>query len=248
MFDTLPMKIALIALLLFKLQVYLTSLCHYYYRPITLSTFRLLHQSTLHHMVSINILQLPIKKFFLSIRLAPYTHSTASHSLSYPEFNCNNFFQPHQFPQAYFHLNRTHKESWDPLTAILRPSLIFKFNYGTALREIVATFIISSTLNSIDRTLMATTAAHAIRHCNTSSARNTCNWCNLVIFSYITYKFYCSNVSFMIFLHSSPLLFVLFPSKLFYSFLPFPVRFVPTLKFIFIFLFSFNSFRIYLIG
>jgi hypothetical protein len=91
--DTLPMEIALIALLLFKLQVYLTSLCHYYHRLITLSMFRLLHQSTLHHMVSINTLQLPIKKFFLSTRLAPYTHSTASHSLSYPEFNHNNFFQ-----------------------------------------------------------------------------------------------------------------------------------------------------------
>jgi hypothetical protein len=29
-----------------------------------------------------------------------------------------------------------HQESWDPLTAILQPSLIFKFNYGTALREL----------------------------------------------------------------------------------------------------------------
>jgi hypothetical protein len=47
--------------------------------------------------------------------------------------------------------------------AILQPSLIFKFNYGTALREIVATFIISSTLDSIDQTMMATMAAHAIR-------------------------------------------------------------------------------------
>jgi hypothetical protein len=52
--DALPTEITLIALLLFKLQVYLTSLCHYYHRPITLSTFQLLHQSTLHHMVSIN--------------------------------------------------------------------------------------------------------------------------------------------------------------------------------------------------
>jgi hypothetical protein len=90
--DTLPTEIALITLLLFKLQVYLTSLRHYYYRPITLFTFQLLHQSTLHHMVLINTLQLPIKKFFLSTRLVPYTHSTASHSLSYPEFNRNNFF------------------------------------------------------------------------------------------------------------------------------------------------------------
>jgi hypothetical protein len=54
--DTLPTEIALIALLLFKLQVHLTSLHHYYHRPITLSTFRLLHQSNLHHMVLINTL------------------------------------------------------------------------------------------------------------------------------------------------------------------------------------------------
>jgi hypothetical protein len=39
------------------------------------------------------------------------------------------------------------------------------------------------------------------------------------IFSCITYKIYCSNVSFIIFLHSSPLLFVPFPSKPFYPFL-----------------------------
>jgi hypothetical protein len=41
--------------------------------------------------------------------------------------------------------------------------------FGAALREIAATFITSSTLDSIDRTLTATTAIHAIRHCNTSS-------------------------------------------------------------------------------
>jgi hypothetical protein len=88
-----PTEIALIALLLFKLQVYLTSLCHYYHRPITLSMFQLSHQSTLHHMVSINILRLPTKKFFVHKIGALHTHSTASHSLSYPEFNSNNFFQ-----------------------------------------------------------------------------------------------------------------------------------------------------------
>jgi hypothetical protein len=37
--DALPTEIALIALLLFKFQVYSTSLRHYYHRPITLSTF-----------------------------------------------------------------------------------------------------------------------------------------------------------------------------------------------------------------
>jgi Reverse transcriptase (RNA-dependent DNA polymerase) len=37
--DALPTEITLIALLLSKFQVYLTSLHHYYHRPITLSTF-----------------------------------------------------------------------------------------------------------------------------------------------------------------------------------------------------------------
>jgi hypothetical protein len=40
------------------------------------------------------------------------------------------------------------QESWDALMAVLWPSSIFKFNYGTALREIAATFITSSTLDS----------------------------------------------------------------------------------------------------
>jgi hypothetical protein len=44
--DALPTEIALIALLLFKFQVYSTSLHHYY------------------HMASINALRLPLKKFF----------------------------------------------------------------------------------------------------------------------------------------------------------------------------------------
>jgi hypothetical protein len=50
--DALLTEIALIALLLFKLQVYSTPLHHYYHCPITLSTFQLLHQSTIHHMAS----------------------------------------------------------------------------------------------------------------------------------------------------------------------------------------------------
>jgi hypothetical protein len=90
--DALPTEIALIALLLFKLQVYLSSLHHYYHRLITLSMFQLSHQSTLHHMVSINTLRLPTKKFFAHKIGALHTHSTASHSLSYSEFNRNNFF------------------------------------------------------------------------------------------------------------------------------------------------------------
>jgi hypothetical protein len=62
--DALPTEIALIALLLSKFQVYSTSLRNYYHRPITLSTFRLLYQSTIHHMALINALRLPLKKFF----------------------------------------------------------------------------------------------------------------------------------------------------------------------------------------
>jgi hypothetical protein len=49
--------------------------------------------------------------------------------------------------------------------AILQPSSIFKFNYGTILREIGATFITSSTLDSIDQTLTTTIATHATKHC-----------------------------------------------------------------------------------
>jgi hypothetical protein len=82
--DALPMEITLIALFLFKLQVYSTSLHDYYHRPITLSMFQLFHQSTLHHMVSINTLQLPIKKFFVHKIGALHTQSTASH--------CYDFF------------------------------------------------------------------------------------------------------------------------------------------------------------
>jgi hypothetical protein len=66
--------------------------------------------------------------------------------------------------------------------AVLRPSSIFKFNYGAAFGVIAVTFIIGSTFDSIDRTSMATMATHAIRHCNTSSTRNVCDWCDLVIF------------------------------------------------------------------
>jgi hypothetical protein len=55
-------------------------------------------------------------------------------------------------------------------------------HYEAALGVIAATFIICSSLDSIDRTLTATMATHAIRHCNTSSTRNVCNWCDLVIF------------------------------------------------------------------
>jgi hypothetical protein len=120
--DALPTEIALITLLLFKLQVYSTSLHHYYHWPITLSMFWLLHQSTLHHMASINALWLPIKKFFLSTRLVPYTHSTASHSLSYPEFNRNNFFRLLSVSLSLFssqsHASRVMGPTYDNIAAI----------------------------------------------------------------------------------------------------------------------------------
>jgi hypothetical protein len=83
-------EIASVALLLSKFQVYSTSFHHYYNRLITLSTFQLLYQSTIHHMALINALRLP-QEVLLSTRLVLYTHSTASHSLSYPEFNCSDF-------------------------------------------------------------------------------------------------------------------------------------------------------------
>jgi hypothetical protein len=180
--DALSTEIALIALLLFKLQVYSTSLRHYYHRPITLSMFQLSHQSTLHHMVSINTLRLPIKKFFVYKIGALHTHSTASHSLSYPEFNCNSFFQllsvfPSLFsPQS--HASRIMGPTYGNTAAIINLQVQLwnssQRNHGDLYYWLH--------LDSIDRTSMATTAAHAIRHCNTSSARNACDWCDLVVF------------------------------------------------------------------
>jgi hypothetical protein len=229
--DTLPMEIALIALLLFKFQAYSTSLHHYYHRPITLSTFRLLHQPTMHHIASINALRLPLKKFFcLQDWCLTYTQYSLTQpqlprvqlqqipsiSMSFPELNFTSI--------AYIKSHETY--SWQYFGIIN--------HYEAALRVIAATFIISSIFDSIDGTSMATTATHAIR----------LRLVRLSHFSCITYKFYCSNVSFMSFLHSSPFLFALFPSKSFYPFLPFLIQFVPPLKFIFTLLFSFNSFRI----
>jgi hypothetical protein len=162
---------SLIALLLFKLQVYSTFLRHYYHKWITLSMFQLSHQLTLHHMVLINTLQLPIKKFFVHKIGGLHTHTVQPHTASATRSSiATASFNFYQFPQAYFYLNHMHQESWDPFTAILQPSLIFKFNYGTALGEISATFITSSTLNSINWTSMATMAIHEIKHCNTFSA------------------------------------------------------------------------------
>jgi hypothetical protein len=121
-------------------------------------------------MVSINTLQLPIKKFFVHKIGALHTHSTASHSLSYPEFNRNSFFRllsvsPSLFlPQS--HASRVIRPTYSNIAAIIN----LQVQLWNTLREIAVTFIISSTLDSIDRTSMATMAAHAIRHCNTSSA------------------------------------------------------------------------------
>jgi hypothetical protein len=101
-------------------------------------------------MALINTLRLSLKKFFcpqdwcLTHTVQPHTASATWSSIAATSLDF------YQFPQAYFHFNRMYQESWDPLTAILWPSLIFKFNYGTALGEIVATFITGSTFDSID--------------------------------------------------------------------------------------------------
>jgi hypothetical protein len=55
-------------------------------------------------------------------------------------------------------------------------------HYEAALRVIAATFITGSNLDSIDWTLTATTATHAIGRCYTSSSHNACDWCDFVIF------------------------------------------------------------------
>jgi hypothetical protein len=136
--DALPMEIALIAPFLFKFQVYLTSFHHHYNRLITLPTLQLLYQSTIHHMALINALQLP-QEVLLFTRLALHTASATWSSIAATSLDF------YQFSQPYFQLNHTSQESWDPLMAILQPSSIFKFNYGTALGKIAATFITSST-------------------------------------------------------------------------------------------------------
>jgi hypothetical protein len=96
--DALPMEISLIVL--YKLQVYLTFLHHYFHRPITLSIPIILSVNYTPHGID----QHPVIKFFLSTRLAPYTHSIASHNLSYPEFNCNNFLQLLSVSPSFFSL------------------------------------------------------------------------------------------------------------------------------------------------
>jgi hypothetical protein len=119
----------------------------------------------------------------LSTGLAPYTHTVQPHTaLATQSSIATSSLNFYQFSRAYFHFNRMHQESWDPFMAVLRPSSIFKFNYGAAFRAIAATFIISSTFDSIDRISTATMATHATRRCNTSSTRNVCDWCDLVIF------------------------------------------------------------------
>jgi hypothetical protein len=121
--DTLPMEIALIALPLFKFQVYSGSLHHYYHRPITLSTFQLPYQPTIDHMASINALRLPLKKFFVHRISASHTHSTASHSLSYPEFNCNIFPQLLSVSPSLFllqsHASRVMGPTYGSIVAII---------------------------------------------------------------------------------------------------------------------------------
>jgi hypothetical protein len=114
---------------------------------------------------------------------ALHTHSTASHSLSYLEFNRNNFTQLLSISPSLFslQLHASMEHTHGSIMAIIN-------HYEAALRVIAATFIINSifiitsTFDSINWTLTATMATHAIRHCYTSSTRNACNWCNLVIF------------------------------------------------------------------
>jgi hypothetical protein len=177
--DALPTEIALIALLLFEFWAYSTSLHHYYHRPITLSTFQLLQQPTIHHMASINILQLLLKKFFcpqdwcLTHIVQPHTTSATQSSITTTSFDfC-------QFPQSLFslqlHASRVMGPTYGSIAAIIN-------HYEAALGVIAVTFITGSTLDSIDWTSTATTATHAIRHCYTSSTQNACNWCDLVIF------------------------------------------------------------------
>jgi hypothetical protein len=116
--DALPTEITLIALLLSKFQVYSTFLRHYYHRPITFSVNYTPH----------GIDQYPAiisQEVLLSIGLVPYTRTVQPHTASVTRSSiATSSLDFYQFPQAYFHFNRTCQESWDPLTAVLRPSLI----------------------------------------------------------------------------------------------------------------------------
>jgi hypothetical protein len=62
-----------------------------------------------------------------ALRPIDYTASATQSSIE------TTFLNFYQFSRAYFHFNHTHQQSWDPLTAILRPPPIFKFNYGAVL-------------------------------------------------------------------------------------------------------------------
>jgi hypothetical protein len=158
----------------------------------------------------------------LSTRLASYTHSIASHSLSYPEFNCNNFLWLLSVSPSLISLQSHAPRVMGPTYGNIAAITNLQVQLWNSPQRNCSDLYYWLHLDSIDWTSMATMATHAIRHCNTSSTWNTCDWCDLVIFSCITYEFYCPNVSFITFLCSSPLLFVLFPSKSFYPFLSFP--------------------------
>jgi hypothetical protein len=107
-----------------------------------------------------------------------HTHSTASHSLSYPELNHNIFPRLLSVSPSLFsllsHASRVMGPTYSSIAAIIN-------HYEAALGVIAATCITGSNLDSIDQTSTATTATHAIRHCNTSSTWNACDWCDLVI-------------------------------------------------------------------
>jgi hypothetical protein len=116
--DALPTEIALIALLLSKFQAYSTSLRHYYHRPIILSVNYTPHGID-------QRLAITSREVLLSIGLAPYTRTVQPHTASVTWSSIAvyslNFYQ---FPRVHFHFNCMHQESWDPLTAVLRPSSI----------------------------------------------------------------------------------------------------------------------------
>jgi hypothetical protein len=135
-------------------------------------------------MASINALRLPLKKFFCP-QDWHLTHT--QYSLTQPQLpRVQSQHLPStsiSFPELIFTSITCIKSHGTHLhMAVLQPSSIFKFNFGAAFGVIAAIFIIGSTFDSIDQTLTATTATHAIRHCNTSSTRDVCDWCDLVIF------------------------------------------------------------------
>jgi hypothetical protein len=113
----------------------------------------------------------------------------------------------------------------------------FNRSYGTALGVITATLVSCFIFIIFDRTSSETMAITQGPAPYFPSTQDTCDRCDLVVFLVYFVKFYCLDVSFIVFLLPFPSLSSSTP------FLSFPIRFVSPLKFIFLLFFSLSPFR-----